>query len=220
MSFRHARFETQCRVTLIAAVAGTIALAVPRAGWAQNAAPTAAENPASPPAAAPAVDQVHVGFTAHDAERAHFNFGRYAVEVLTSAAGGALVSYGTFTAVCGGKPCFEGAMAGAGVDMVATPFITMGVGSLMGGRGDFWWTATAGLAGLTATASIQDPMAALGVSLALMPILAPLGYEFTSNTEAKRMEKQLGVARLTPVLVPLRRGQEITGAMGAIQATF
>jgi hypothetical protein len=166
------------RFSFLVPMAVTAAVAVPVRARAQAAAPTEA---------APALPRPVVDFTVHDADRASFNGGRYVAEVLVSAVGGSLAGYGTYKAACGSDACLGGALAGAGVNVLATPLITMGTGALMGGRGNFLWTASFGLLGFSATAALsnQDPFAAMAVSLALMPLLAPLGYELSSNMRAR-----------------------------------
>ncbi len=173
-----------------------------------------ASAPANASASAPARPLTDLGFTTNDAQRAHFSGGRYLAEVVVSGLGGALAGYATYKGVCGSGPCVGGALAGGGVELVAVPVLTMGTGALMGGRGGFVATALVGLLGFTATAplSAKSPGAALGVSMALMPLLAPLGYELSSNVRASDMDKALQTAHLTPVLQPLRIDQRLVGA--------
>jgi hypothetical protein len=183
-----------------------------------HSAPAAAAlRPAAPPAARADLD-----FTRDDAERAEFSGWRYAAELVVSGVGGGLASYGTYTAICGDEPCFGGWAAGNGVMLVATPVLTMGTGAMLGGRGNFGTTMLVGLLGFTATAPFvsMSPTAAMGISLALMPILCPLGYELSSNNRATEMKTALHVSNLMPGFTPLRLNNRTIGAVATLQGNF
>lgn len=214
MAIIHAlRFSRSINIACVC-VAGMLAMLAPSRGSAQEG------------AAAPGVqpDDGSTRLRLAEADRAEFNGGRLAVEIVVSAVGGSLAAYGTYKAVCGSDPCMSGALAGAGANVVATPLLTMGTGALMGGRGTFLFTAMMGLGGFVATASIgsEHPGLALAISMGLMPILAPLGYEISSNMASREM-RQTGpspIARVQPMLVPVRLNGHVTGAVGGVTGSF
>jgi hypothetical protein len=182
-----------------------------------------ASQPAPPTAAAPAHETGGYGdedSSAADVESAKFNVGRLVVEILVSGVGGGAAAYGTYVAICQDDPCFGGAMAGMGVNILATPLLAWGTGELMGGDGSLLLTFGAGLLGFTATAPISsdNPMLALQIALAVMPILAPIGYEITSHVRAGKRERARELTRLSPTLVPLRaKDGAIDGALLAVR---
>jgi hypothetical protein len=157
-----------------------------------------------------------VNFTIADAERAEFSGGRYLVELLVSALGGGLALYGVERAVCGSSICLGGALAGEAVGFVVVPPITYAVGTLMGGEGALsstYWSALA--SGSLATAiDAKSPGAGIAVYVVLSPILAPLGYEASSNNRARVMKKQLGVTAFAPFVTPLADGRTGGGVAG------
>jgi hypothetical protein len=144
------------------------------------------------------------------------------VEILVAGAGGSAAGYGTFVGICGDKPCLGGALAAMGVELVATPLLAYGTGRLMGGKGTFLATLTIGLLGFTATTplSIENPNLALVISFAVMPILAPIGFELSSSVRSREMRAQLGIGKLTPMVVPVFRGSDVTGAVIGLGASF
>lgn len=190
----------------------------PSSGAPSAVLPTA---PAPSPSFAPA-PAATLEFTAADAERASFSGGRYTVEVLASAVGGSLAAYGTFRAICGQELCVGGALAAGLANIAATQLITMGVGKAMGGRGKFFLTFTMGMAGFTATSALSqsNPGLALGISMALMPFLSPLGYELSSNIEASEMKARLRFVAVTPVLVPVTSPNGVSGGVAGLVGRF
>jgi hypothetical protein len=183
---------------------------------------TTGSTPTVAPATTPAAPHPDLDFTREDAERAEFSGWRYAAELVVSGVGGGLASYGTYTAICGDEPCFGGWAAGNGVMLVATPVLTMGTGAMLGGRGNFGTTMLVGLLGFTATAPFvsMNPTAAMGISLALMPILCPLGYELSSNNRATEMKTALHVSNLMPGLAPLKLNNQLIGGVATLSGNF
>lgn len=184
--------------------------------------PTNAPAPTLAVAPKPAAPPADLDFTREDAESAEFSGWRYAAELVVSGVGGGLASYGTYTAICGDEPCFGGWAASSGVMLVATPVLTMGTGAMLGGRGNFGTTMLVGLLGFTATAPFvsMSPTAAMGLSLALMPILCPLGYELSSNNRSKEMKAELHVSNLMPGFQPLRLNNQMVGGVATLAGTF
>lgn len=125
------------------------------------------------------------------------------VGILGSAVGGSAAAYGTYKGICGDEPCLGGALAGLGANLVVTPLLSYGIGRLMGGRGTFGSV----LLGATLGFGVGAPFMANGntgliVGLALMPIMGPLAFEFSSSGRAREMQLQLGNLQLSPYVAP------------------
>ena len=184
----------------------------------------AAPAPFSPLPAAPRLDtaQPPVDFTLEDAERARFSGGRFVVEMFVSGVGGAAAGYATYKAMCDREPCVGGFLGAAAVETVGTPLLAYGIGQMMGGRGSLMTTYFVGLLGFTATGPLVDknPALALTISFGLLPILSPLGYEVSSGTRSQAMRKALGVARVSPVVVPILHGSGVVGGALGLAGTL
>lgn len=180
-----------------------------------SAAPAPAPAPASslpasetlpaPVAASPAPrgDSAPPDFTAAEAESARFSGGRLVVGILGSAVGGSAAAYGTYKGICGDDPCVGGALAGLGANLVVTPLLSYGIGRLMGGRGTFGSVLLGAAIGFGAGAPFMaNSNAGLIVGLALMPIMGPLAFEFSSGAKAREMQMHLGSLRLSPYIAP------------------
>lgn len=155
---------------------------------------------------APRGDSAGLDFTADDAERARFSGGRLAAGIVGSALGGSAAAYGTYKGICGDEPCVGGALAGLGANLVVTPLLSYGIGRLMGGRGTFGSV----LLGATLGFGIGAPFMTHGntgliIGLALMPIMGPLAFEFSSSGKSRAMKLQLGSLQLSPYLAASTR---------------
>ena len=164
-------------------------------------------------------------FTREDADRAGFNGGRYAVEVLVSGIGGSLAAYGTFEAMCGSgqSGCLlGGSFAALGANIVGTPLLVYGMGAAMGGRGSLGSAFMGALIPLGVAGSLTtvDPIVALAIGVALMPFISPLTYELSSNARSREMKAQLGTTAFQPTLVPVMHEQRIVGGTMGVQGSF
>lgn len=172
--------------------------------------PVAAAPLPAPVAATPAPrgDSAPPDFTAAEAESARFSGGRLVVGILGSAVGGSAAAYGTYKGICGDDPCVGGALAGLGANLVVTPLLSYGIGRLMGGRGTFGSVLLGAAIGFGAGAPFMaNSNAGLIVGLALMPIMGPLAFEFSSGAKAREMQMQLGSLRLSPYVAPPSSGR-------------
>jgi len=123
------------------------------------------------------------------------NAGRFVVEFLGSGLAGGLAAYGTYSASCGGDPCLGGLVGGSVVNIGLTPLAAWGIGRALGGEGDLGYTYVGGMMPFTATGPIagENPGAALGVGMALMPLTSALMFELTSHMKALGPVDAVGV---------------------------
>jgi hypothetical protein len=127
-----------------------------------------------------------LGIPPGDVERARFSGGRLTAELLGSLVGSGLVSYGVFRLICGRDVCLGGAFAALGTAFVAPTLISYGIGHAMGGRGTLRATFMAAALGLGLGTPFMGVNSGLGLAIGFfaMQIMAPVGFEISSNNWA------------------------------------
>ncbi len=142
--------------------------------------------------------------------------------MVVSGVGAVAAGYATYKGMCDREPCPGGFLGAAAVEMVGTPLLAYGTGQMMGGRGSLMTTYLVGLLGFTATAPLVDknPALALTISFGVLPILSALGYEASSGARSREMRKALGVAHLSPVVLPILHGSGVVGGTLGLAGTL
>jgi hypothetical protein len=166
--------------------------------------------------------QPAVDFTAEDADRASISGVRLGLEFVGTAVGAGLASYGTLVGICGDRFCTGGVLAAAGVNLVATPLLTYGIGRLGRGRGTLAAAFAGAGFGLLAgsTAALKGGQAAAIVGGLTIPLFSALFVEMSSGAASVEMKKRLGVQSVAPYAAPVALTGDASGETFGFAGTF
>lgn len=184
-----------------AALAATLAIAVPTLARANTevASTTTVDASATAAALAPTdAPPIADAPAPQSSTRGNFSGGRLVVEMLAGAVVGSLVGYGVYSAV--GGDGIGPVLAGLGAEIVVAPLVVYGTGRAMGGQGTLGMTYLGGLIAFSGpSASPEEAVVSLAVGMVLMPVTSALMFEVSSHMRSKRAAAVVRAASLTPV---------------------